>query len=76
VLGVLEIGGEAFLVPIDRMEEGALAFDPEIRDVELAADVTTLRAFNLDHAGSEIGESHGGCRACKKLTEVEDNETG
>ena len=54
--GLLEVGGKAFLVSVDRVKEGAIALKLQIRDVEPAAKVAALRALDLDDTGAHVGQ--------------------
>ena len=59
---VFQIGGIAFLVAVDGMEERAFAVQFELGDIELAAEVATVGPFDLDDARAEIGQPQRGRR--------------
>ena len=71
---ILEVGAVAVLVAVDGVEEGAVALDPDIGDIELAADVAGAGPFNLDHAGTQIRQPHRRRGAGQELAEVENGE--
>ena len=50
-----QVQGDRFLVAVDRVKEGAITLELQIRDIEPAAKVATLRALDLDDAGAQVG---------------------
>ena len=73
--GVFEVGGKGLLIPINGMEEGGVAIEREVRDVELAAEITLTGTLDLDDAGAEIGEAQRGRGTGEELREVDDEQT-
>ena len=57
------------------MKKRAVAFNPEVGNVKLPADIPALGAFDLDDPRPKIGQTHGRGRAREKLREVENKET-
>jgi hypothetical protein len=64
--GGLEVGGEAFLIAVDGMKEKGVTVDPEVLDREVAAGVTRLRPFDLNHTGAEVGQAES-CRGSGEI---------
>ena len=71
---ILEVCGIALLVAVDRVEERAVTLDAEVGDIQLPADVAGAGTLDLDHARAKVREAHGGCGACQKLGEIENDE--
>jgi hypothetical protein len=73
VARVLQVDGDPFLAPVDGLEEGALAGDRELGEVEFSADLAR-RGLDLDDPGAEVGEPQGRDRAGQELGAVEDQQ--
>jgi hypothetical protein len=53
-VGVFEIRSETFFVAIDGMKQRAIAVQCQIANIELATQITPLRAFDFDDPCSQI----------------------
>ena len=71
---ILKVRGEAALVPVDRMEERAVALHLKIREIEPPAELPAVRPLDLNDGCAEIGESQGARRPREELAKVEDEE--
>jgi hypothetical protein len=70
---VLEVGGIALLVAVDRVKQRAVTLDAQIRNIELAADIAGAGALDLDGACAEVCQAHGGGGTGEELGKVEDD---
>ena len=71
---MLEVEGEALLVPVDAEEVHALVAD-EWRP-PLARIVAAARMFDLDHACTHVGEHQGAVGAGHDTCQVQDRDSG
>ena len=56
------------------MKQRRIAADLGVGEIEPAAEVAAVRAFDLDHARAEIAEPQRGERARQELAHVEDEK--
>ena len=56
VIFVAQVGGNALLVAIDRVEQGIVAVDIGVGQIEMAAEVALAGPLDLDHPRAEVGE--------------------
>src|SRR5215211_5168988 len=75
IIRILQIGGEALLVPVYGVKERAVAVELQVADVELSTEITHSRALNLDHSRAQIRQPERGGRSGEKLTEVQHQES-
>jgi hypothetical protein len=71
VMGVFEVSGETFFVAIDGMKQRTITVQRQIANIELAAQIAPLGAFDFDDPRSQIGQTQGTRRPRQKLTHIE-----
>src|SRR6185312_16670202 len=70
--GSLQVRREALLVAVDGVKERAVRAERLVRELQLAGEITALRALHLDDLGAEVGQPQAAGRSRQELTEIED----
>jgi hypothetical protein len=71
VFGGFEVGGKAFFIAVDGMEEQRVAVDPEVFDRKPPAGVASSGAFYFYDTGSQVRQPETGRWSGEVLAEFQ-----
>ncbi len=72
IVGVLQVGGQALLAPVDGMKQRAVPIERQVGKVEIAAGVAAVGPFHLDDPRAQIAQPQCCRRSSQKLAEIQD----
>jgi hypothetical protein len=74
VRGVLHVDGEAFLGAVDRVENGRVAADLRVTEIEASRQIPSVRTLDLDHPGAKILQTQRTIGTRQELAHIDDDK--
>ena len=76
VASILEVDRQAFLGTVDGVEDGRVAADLGVAEIEPPRQVAAIRPLDLDDAGAEVEQPERRIRPRQELAHVDDDKAG